>query len=398
MPWHESCIVDERMSFIIDWRRGDWPVAELCWRHGVSRKTAYKWIGRYRAEGPAGLADRSHAAKVHGLATPPEVVAAIVEAKGRWPQWGPRKLASKLRELHPETRWPADSTTGEILRRAGLTGSRRRRRRAPPTLGGLTVPEAPNMQWAVDYKGWVRLGDGSRCEPLTITDGFSRYLIGLHACSAVGEAEARPAFERAFADHGLPEIIRSDNGAPFAANSVTGLTWLGVWWAKLGIRHERIAPGRPQQNGRHERFHLTLLEAMQPRAANLADQTRRFAAFAHEYNEERPHEALKQVPPAKHYTPSPRPVPEHLPEPDYPPGADIRRVRSNGCIKWAGDLIFISSALIGEIVAIEEGAEGDPVMRFYNTPIGVIDTGRRRLRPVVRRDDQTEKVSPIHPV
>jgi transposase InsO family protein len=398
MPWHESCIVDERMRFIVDWRRGDWPVAELCWRHGVSRKTAYKWIGRYRAGGPAGLADRSHAAKVHGLATPPEVVAAIVEAKGRWPQWGPRKLAAKLRELHPQTRWPADSTAGEILRRAGLTGSRRRRRRAPPTLGGLTVPEAPNAQWAADHKGWVTLGDGARCEPLTITDGFSRYLIGLHPCGGVSEAEARPVFERAFAEHGLPEVIRSDNGAPFAANSVTGLTQLGVWWAKLGIRHERIAPGRPQQNGRHERFHLTLLEAMRPAAADLADQARRFAAFAREYNEERPHEALKQVPPAKRYTRSPRSLPEGLPEPNYPAEADVRRVRSNGCIKWAGDLIFVSSALVGEIVAIEEGPEGDPAMRFYDTPIGVIDTGRRRLRPTVRRADQHEKVSPIQPV
>ena len=398
MPWHESCILDQRMRFIVDWRRGDWPVAELCWRYGVSRKTAYKWIGRYRAEGPTGLVERSHAPKAHGLSTPPGVVAAIVEAKGRWPHWGPRKLAAKLRELHPEMRWPADSTAGEILRRAGLTGSRRRRRRAPPTLGGLTAPEAPNALWAVDYKGWVKLGDGAHCEPLTITDGFSRYLIGLHACGGVSEAEARPVFERAFADYGLPAAIRSDNGSPFAANSVTGLTQLGVWWAKLGIRHERIAPGRPQQNGRHERFHLTLLEAMRPPAANTADQARRFAAFAREYNDERPHEALEQVPPARHYTPSTRPAPNRLPEPNYPTQADIRRVRSNGCIKWAGNLIFVSSALIGELVAIDEGPDGDPAMRFYDTPIGVIDTGRRRLRPIVRGADRTEKVSPIHPV
>jgi hypothetical protein len=178
---------------------------------------------------------------------------------------------------------------------------------------------------------------------------------------------------------------------------VTGLTQLGVWWAKLGIRHERIAPGRPQQNGRHERFHLTLLEAMRPAAADIADQARRFAAFAHEYNEERPHEALGQIPPAKRYTHSPRSMPEHLPEPDYPAEADVRRVRSNGCIKWAGDLIFVCNILAGEIVAIEEGPQGDPTMRFYNTPIGVIDTSRRRLRPFVRRADRPEKVLPIHP-
>jgi putative transposase len=269
-------------------------------------------------------------------------------------------------------------------------------------LGVLTQPDRPNHVWAVDHKGWVTLGDGARCEPLTLTDGYARFLLGLHPCQSTREAEARPVFERAFDVHGLPEVIRSDNGTPFASEGVTGLTALGVWWAKLGIRHERIAPGHPQQNGRHERFHLTLNEAMQPRAADLAEQAARFEAFLQYYNLERPHEALGQVPPARHYIASPRPMPERLPEPDYPAAADLRRVRSNGCIKWGGGLVFVSSALIGELVAMEESLNDQWVMRFYEKPIGVIDPRQKRLRRLVapaRGGDQTHpNLSPMYPV
>jgi len=384
-----------------DWLMGLSTVVELAERYAVSRKTANKWIGRYRAEGPSGLEERSSAPLRHGRATAAELEAVIIEQKLARPTWGPRKIVAKLGERYPEIGWPAASTAGELLRRAGLTRPRRRRHRAPPTLGGLILPERPNQLWAADHKGWVRLADGRRCEPLTVTDGFSRFLIGLSAGDSTCGRQARAVFERAFDDYGLPEAIRTDNGPPFAAAGVTGLTALTVWWARLGIRHERIAPGRPQQNGRHERFHLTLKEALMPPAADLAAQAERFAAFRTDYNHERPHEALGQTPPARHYAASPRRPPERLPEPDYR-GADVRRVRSNGEIKWGGRLIHVSSALAGELVAITEADDGACLVRFYDTPIGVIDTRQHRLRALVAAarggDEGNPNLSPIYPV
>jgi putative transposase len=279
-----------------------------------------------------------------------------------------------------DTLWPAPSTAGEILKRAGLVSGRRLLRRAPPRMGELTEATCANHVWAVDHKGWVRLGDGSRLEPLTMTDGFSRYLISVSATGGTTCEEAKPLFERAFRDHGLPEVIRSDNGPPFASTSLTGLTALSAWWIKLGIRHERIDPGSPQQNGRHERFHLTLLEAMQPPEADREAQARRFEAFARDYNEERPHQALGQKTPASFYRPSPRPMPKTPDEPSYPAHAAVRQVRTNGVIKWQGDLTFVSSALVGEAVGVEETPTGEWCVRYYDVPIGVIDRAGGRLR------------------
>jgi putative transposase len=380
MAWRESCVMDERVRFIADYRSGLWTMTELCERHEISRKTGYKWLDRYRSEGAAGLMDRSHAPHAHGRATPQAIVEAIVDLRRERPTWGPRKIIGKLEGRQPGIEWPSPSTAGEILKRTGLIKSRRIRRRAPPRLGQLTVPQHANQVWGIDHKGWIRLGDGTRVEPLTVTDGFSRYLIRVAATTSTRQAECRPLIERVFREYGLPEVIRSDNGPPFASTGTTGLTALSVWWIKLGIRHERIDPGHPQQNGRHERFHLTLLEAMQPPAANLAVQARRFAAFARDYNEERPHQALGQRPPASFYQASTRAMPTRLPEPDYPAEAAVRRVRGNGEIKWHGDLIYLCDSLIGEPVAIEETEEGHWQVRFFNVPIGIIDRQARKLR------------------
>jgi putative transposase len=380
MPWREICAMDERVCFIADYNSGSWTMTELCERHAISRKTGYKWLERYRLDGAAGLAERSCAPLVHGRATPQHLVDAIVGLRQERPSWGPRKIVFKLGTRQPEVSWPSASTAGEILKRAGLVCKRRLRRRAPPRLGQLTVPQYANHVWAVDHKGWIRLRDGSRAEPLTMTDGFSRYLIGLAATGSTRHDEAKPLFEQAFRNHGLPEVIRSDNGSPFASTGVTGLTALSVWWIKLGIRHERIDPGSPQQNGRHERFHLTLLEAMRPPSANRAAQARRFAAFARDYNEERPHEALGQLTPASVYRSSPRPMPKKLPEPQYSAEAAVRKVRSSGEIKWRGDLIHVSSALVDEAVAVEETETGGWQVRFFDVPIGVIDQSDHKFR------------------
>lgn len=381
MPWKESCAMDERIRFIAAHGSHSHSMVELCELFGISRKTGYKWLARYAAEGAAGLAERSHAPHRPANVTPEAIVEQIVGQREARPSWGPRKIIGRLSLLHPDVAWPSPSTAGEILKRAGLVGPRRLHRRAPARMEALRRALEPNHVWAVDHKGWIRLRDGARCEPLTITDAFSRYLIGLQATASTRDQDARPVFERAFREHGLPDAIRSDNGPPFASTGVTGLTALSAWWAKLGIAHERIDPGKPQQNGRHERFHRTLLEAMRPACANRAEQELRFAAFRRDYNEERPHEALGQKPPASFYRPSPRQMPDRPPEPDYPPEAAVRRVRSNGEIKWRGGMVHVSSALIGELICVEETELGEWRVRFYATPLGLIDAATNRIRP-----------------
>ena len=322
----------------------------------MSRKTGYEWLRAHRADGPRSL-DRSRAPLHHGRATPEALADAIIALRQERPH-GAEEDRGEAFVAGSGCSLAAGLDGGGDIEACRIGDGRRLRRRVASTPGGLTVPQRPNHVWAADHKGWVRLGDGTRCEPLTVTDGFSRYLLQLGAGSNTRAAEARPLFEQAFLEFGLPEAIRTDNGPPFASLGLTGLTALSVWWLKLGIRHERIAPGHPQQNGRHERFHLTLLETMRPAAPNAAEQRRRFAGFAKDYNEERPHEALGQLPPAALYRASERPMPDRLEEPCYPPEAAVRKVRSTGEIKWEGNLVPVSSALAGEAVALEETAAG----------------------------------------
>src|ERR1700737_503298 len=222
MPWRESCAMDERLGFIADHGSGLWTMTELCERYEISRKTGYKWLDRYLLEGPAGLVERSHAPRVHGRATPGCIVDAIVGLRRERPSWGPRKIIGKLAERQPDVAWPTPSTAGELLKRAGLVCGRRIRRRAPPRLGQLTVPQHANHVWGIDHKGWMRLGDGARVEPLTVTDAFRRYLIGVAATSSTQYAECKPPLERAFREYGLPEVIPSDNGSPFAPPGTPG--------------------------------------------------------------------------------------------------------------------------------------------------------------------------------
>jgi len=328
--------MDARIGFITDYNSGLVAMTELCKRYEISRKTGFKWLERYRDLGAAGLTDRSRAPHEHGRATPQNIAEAIVGIGHVRPSWGPRKIVAKLAMDHPEIDWPAASTAGEILKRAGLVCGRRLRRSAPPRIDPLTVPRACQSCVGGRPQG---LGSASRWNTGGTFDdhgGFSRYSINVAATVETTQDEARPLFERAFRDHGLPEVIRSDTGTPFASTGTTGLTALSAWWIKLGIKHERIDPGHPRQNGRHERFHRTVLEAMQPPAADRRAQARRFEAFAYDYNEERPHEALGQRTPASLYRPSLRAMPRKLPEPSYPAETAVRQVRSSGEIKWQG--------------------------------------------------------------
>lgn len=351
---------------------GRFTVTELAEDFGVSRKTAHKWLRRYAVYGPAGLEDRPHAAQRHPNATSQPVVAAVIRAKQAHPTWGPLKLHPGPDDP-PEVSqaWPAPSTRGAILARAGLTQRRRRRTRAPAGSRPFSACDRPNAVWCADFKGWFRTQDGQRCNPLTVSDAYSRMLLCCQGLARPDYAHVRPAFERVFREYGLPGAIRTDNGPPFASVGVGGLSRLAVWWVKLGISPERIEAGHPEQNGRHERMHLTLKqECCLPPAATPAAQQLRFDAFDRSYNFERPHQALGLQPPATLYRPSARPYPAVLQDPHYPADAAVRRVRSNGEIRWKGKLIFVSEALIGEAVGISQTLVG------YDVHFGPIYLGR----------------------
>lgn len=385
MNWKETCVMDERMCFVSAWLEGAESVSELCRHFGISRKTGHKWLGRYKREGASGLEDRSRAPHSNPRAIDEDTIAAVVAVRHLYPTWGPRKVHAYLADRYPEESWPAASTIGNLFDRAGLTRPRKLRRRVPPRSFPFRTVREPNDTWCVDFKGWFLTGDGTQVEPLTLTDAHSRYLI---ACEPVGRSDGAhvwPILERAFQEYGLPHMMRSDNGAPFASRSVAGLSRMSVKLIKAGVLPERIAPGKPQQNGRHERMHLTLLQdTAAPPARSLAEQMQRFTHFIHVYNHERPHEALGQVPPARVYEPSPRSYDGVLRSPDYEDEAEIRRVRSNGEIKWQGRLIFISEVLIGEPVGLYRIGDDVWLIKYGPIILGTIK-GKGKLTKIKAR-------------
>lgn len=373
--------MDQRLAFIAEWLRDEWTMTELAERYGISRRTAYKWVDRYQTDPAAGLADRSRAPKTRGRAMTASVREAILLLRRAHPHWGPKKLRAVLRERQPGTAWPAASTMGDLLHREGISQPRRRTRYLVPLTQPLAAAQAPNDVWTADFKGWFRTGDQTRCDPLTVADACSRFVF---CCRIVAPSErgVRPWFERAFREHGLPLAMRTDNGSPFATTGAGHLSHLAVWWLKLGIGLDRIDRGHPEQNGRHERFHLTLQqETTTPPAATPAAQQRRFDRMRREFNTERPHEALGQQPPARLYTASPRPYPARLEEPWYDATHQVRRVRDRGQIKWGGEFIFVSEAVRGELVGLAETARGDWSVHFMQVELGRIDRETRRFTP-----------------
>lgn len=388
MVWRETGIMDERLRFVVDCLAGEETMIALCAAYGISRKTGYKWLGRYREFGPEGLHDLPRAPLNHGRATASNLVERIVAAKETHPLWGPKKIVARLQRTAPELRWPSASTVGAILARHGLVDARKRTRLRACGNGPWPEPQGPNAVWTGDHKGWFRTRDGWRCEPLTVMDASSRYLLALEATGSTAGEEAWPVFERLFEEHGLPDRFRSDNGSPFASAGVTGLTPLAVRFIKLGIALERIAPGKPQQNGRHERFHLTMLPLAEAPQADRAAQDQAFEVFRRSYNEERPHEALAMDTPAQHYRPSQRAMPRTALEPEYPAEAAVRRVRHNGEIRWNGGFVYVSHTLAGEAVAAAETEDGEWALSFHAHPLGIIDT--RRMKFVRRRAAPTK--------
>ena len=379
MPWKETCVQDERVAFIVAWKQGG-SMTGLCEAHGISRKTGYKWVARYEAGGWDALADASRAPHEPAARMPAAIAAAIIALRREHGELGPKKLRAVLAREHPGQAWPAPSTIGDLLRREGLIICRRRRRTAIPATRPFAAAVSPNDLWCIDFKGWFRTRDGRRCDPLTVSDAVSRYLL---ECRIVEPTVAgvQPACERLFREYGLPLAMRMDNGPPFGSTGAAGLTRLAVDWVKLGIRLEYIDPGAPQQNGRHERMHGTLkAQTTRPPASDPAEQQARFDAFRSKYNIFRPHEALGQRAPASRYQPSPRPYPQRIPEPWYDAEHAVRRVRPTGEIKWGGELVFLSQALAGEPVGIAETQDGDWIVRFCDIDLGIIDRRTHKLR------------------
>lgn len=389
MPWMESCAVDQRMRFVVEHERDELSMAQLCRKYGISRKTGYKWLARAAAEGLDSLQDRSRAPRRHPNETPDKIEEAVVALRARHPSWGPKKLLRRLQETDGRIAWPARSTIAELLARRGLVHRRKVRRHATASQQPLAHCDEPNRVWCIDFKGWFRTGDGRRCEPLTLSDGFSRYLLRCHRIPNPRTESVQPLLEAAFREYGLPWAIRSDNGPPFAGNGLGGLSRLSVWWIKLGIVPERIEPGKPQQNGRHERMHRTLREETAcPPARTLRDQQRRFDAFRKEFNEIRPHEALGLATPASWYEASPRPYPARLPEIVYPSDWLRRQVRHNGQVKFGGRQFFLSQTLPGEPVGLEPIDGRYWRIYFGPVPLGILDEHLYRLltpREVKRR-------------
>ena len=377
MAWKETHVMDERMKFVGECLRGELSMAELCRFYGVSRKTGYKYVDRYLSEGPSGLEDRSRAPHHHPNAIDERRELAILALQAKHPTWGAKKLKAWLEKYRRQQEWPARSTITEMLDRHGLVRRRRLHRRGLAQLWPLTAAELANQVWGIDFKGWFLTKDGQRCNPFTVSDLCSRYILRLQAVDKPDGRRVWPVLEAAFREVGLPEVIRSDNGPPFASTAAGGLGWLSVQLIKAGVRPERIKPGKPQQNGRHERMHRTLKEeTANPPAANQRAQQKRFDDFRRVFNEERPHEALGLEPPAEHYQPSSRIYSGRLREPEYPADHDVRRVRSNGEIKWRGSYIFLSEALIGEPVGIVETEESSlHTIHYGPILLGYLDRG-----------------------
>ena len=320
MPWKETCQMCEREAFIVKVGEGELTVAQVCRGFGISRKTGYKWLARHHAQGVAGLTDRSRARHTQDHAVADEVVELILEARSRHSTWGAKKLVPYLAKRHPRVkRWPALSTVGEILRRHTMIPPRTKHPPKPPLGVAMLTARGPNDVWTMDFKGCFRTLDGRLCYPLTIADAFSRCILCVRALPRPQREPTLCVCRAVFEERGLPAAVRTDNGEPFAGSGIGRLSKLSVWWMRQGIRVERIDPGKPQQNGRHERMHGVLKrETVLPPATNLASQQRRFDRFIAEYNGERPHEALGGRVPSELWRPSPRAFVARPPEPQYP--------------------------------------------------------------------------------
>jgi transposase InsO family protein len=396
VPWKETYPVEQKFKFVLECERGEMTMTALCRAFGVTRQTGYKWLRRYREDPgePSSLEDRSRRPFANPRQTGSYVEDAIVVARRRMPTWGPRKLRAWLSEKMPDVTWPAASTIGDLLKRRGLTRARRRRRHTPPSTQPFAECTAPNQLWCIDFKGWFRLGNGVRCYPLTLTDAFSRMLLRCEGLLDPDGEAVREVMESAFREYGLPNAIRSDNGPPFATVGPGGLSDLSVWWIRLGIRHERIEPGKPQQNGRHERMHLTLKQdTASPPAEALYSQQRLFDLFRKMFNHERPHEALEMKPPASVYAPSTNRFPERLPPVQIDFDVEQSVVDRNGYARCGRGRVQVGRALRYQTINFASMGDRKWQVTFGGVLLGMFDETRRQLGLIRDTKDRRRKNS-----
>lgn len=382
MPWKVTDAMDQKVEMIKYWKNSQMTITELSSIFGVSRKTAYKWIKRYEEQGPVGLMARPRTPLQHPNATNNQIVEKIVTAKNQHKRWL-KKILAWLKEKHPEATFPAASTIGGILEKEGLVRSRVKRHKTPPYTDPFTECDKPNAVWSADFKGQFRTVDGKYCYPLTITDNYSRYLLLCRGFARPTYKETRKWFEVVFEDYGLPDAIRTDNGAPFASLGICGLSKLSTWFIKLGIVPERIEPGHPEQNGRHERMHRELKQTTaNPSARNLKAQQKVFDEFTYEYNFERPHEALGQQTPVSFYQKSKRIYTRRLPKVSCDYKSLIRKVNRNGEIKCKQRAIYIGKSLIGEHIALKKRDAVHWEIWFSYYPLGILDIMLGKVLPM----------------
>jgi transposase InsO family protein len=386
MPWQETRVMDSRIMFIGEVLKDEYSMSELCEQFGISRKTGYKWLDRYTSGGPAGLGDISRAPLSHPQAIGDDMEEAILAVKRRFPHWGPVKIAHRLHKEHSGwERYPAVSTIGLLLKREGLVCTRRRHGHASPTIPPLTDGQNANDVWCADFKGHFPTGDGQKCYPLTITDHFTRYLLCCRHLDRMRYEPVRMQFERAFREYGLPCVIRTDNGAPFSSHGLGGLSKLSAWWIRLGVHPERIAPGKPCQNGRHERMHRTLKEHTAcPPARDVHLQQKRFNEFIREYNQQRPHEAIGMQTPEAVYRRSWRKLPSRIPAVEYCKDMAVRKVETHGDIWYQTKRLFVTESLAGEYIGLEPIAEDKSRLWYCDYELGVLNHREWRIEQVYR--------------
>jgi transposase InsO family protein len=388
MAWQDVEPMEERIRFVMEATREEKGITALCREFGISRKTGYKWLARYRAWGLAGLHELSRRPRASPTRIPAEVEALVLRERHRHRTWGPKKLQAVLATKYGVAPVPAVSTIGNLLRRVGLTRTTRRRRPvSQPDRTTRTAATHPNVVWAADFKGWFRTRDGQRCDPLTLSDLASRYVLACRLVAGQRRDRVRPVFRQVFRRFGLPEVLRVDNGPPFGSRGVCGLSQLSAWWLQCGIRVEFIEPGHPEQNGGHERMHRTLkAETTRPPAATPLAQQARFDRWRREFNTERPHEALGMQRPAERYRPSARRYTDHPAPFAYPRHYEVRRVKRQGIIRWRNRVWYVGEALQRMRVGLMEVDDTRHAVYFGELLVGYLDTRTPgSLQPAVPR-------------
>ncbi len=396
MPWKGVTVSEQRQRFIEDYLLNYYSISELSERFSISRKTAHKWINRYRRHGQEGYRGLSRRPHTCPWQTDKAIAAELVKLRKAHPRWGPRKLLDLMQRRDPKRKLPSVSTAARIIAREGLVKPRRRYRRAHPGCP-KSVPQGPNDIWAADYKGQFRLKNGEYCFPLTVSDLSSRFVLGVDAHNTISFEKTQAHFKALFQEFGLPNRIRTDNGTPFASNALARLSRLSVWFIRLDIYPELIEPGKPQQNAVHERMHRTLKqEATIPPSSSLPAQQRRFDRFREEFNEQRPHEAIGMKWPAEVYRSSRRRMPQKIDPYDYPGHYLVRRVSGSGTIRIANNQFFVSNTLRGDYVGAEEVDDGiyDLFFRFYQ--LGRYHLRENKIHDIVSKVPMT-KIWADHP-